>query len=138
MGGRWFEKYNVSSWLDIPCGDCNWQGLVAGVSTPTASGRNVQYYGYDIAPTAVAKAQEKNREWTNMRFGVADMTSAIPMTADFMTMRDVLQHLPLGAALQALSKAKAAGIKWLAVSTYPTRRNMNIMPGKFYCNNVQE
>jgi hypothetical protein len=40
-----FKEYGIKDWIDSPCGDCNWQGLVDGID-------DVAYLGLDIVPGA--------------------------------------------------------------------------------------
>jgi hypothetical protein len=40
---RTFKEYSVKDWIDSPCGDCNWQGLIEGID-------GVAYLGLDIVP----------------------------------------------------------------------------------------
>lgn len=129
--GNWIEKYDIKVMLDIPCGDGNWQKRIPGIE-------NVQYFGFDISGTAVSRAQEKNSQMGNMKFAVLDVTSETPMKGDLVIMRDFLQHLPLEAGKSALKNAKAAGIRWVAVSTYPDSENVNVAgAGDMYWDNVQ-
>jgi len=124
----WMTKYNVKFLLDIPCGDGNWQGLIPGV----ASGA-VKYQGYDISPGAVASAESHNQANKNMQFGVLDLVNQVPTEhADLIMVKEVIQHLPLAMGLKMLQNAKAAGIKWLAVTSDPSYHNRDIQPGEWF------
>jgi len=126
--GDWIQERNVKFLLDIPCGDGNWQRLIPGVSNGS-----VQYYGYDISPGAVEAASKHNELLSNMHFGVLDLVSQVPTEkADMIIVKEVIQHLPLAMGLKMLQNAKAAGIKWLAVTSNPLYHNVDIKPGGWF------
>jgi len=127
--GSWINKYNVSVLLDIPCGDGNWQKLIPGID-------KVSYYGYDISPSAVQLAKDKNSDMANMHYGVLDLASSNPpLTADMIIVKEVIQHLPLEMGLKMLQHAKSAGIKWLVVTHCLPPRCVNkpIDAGSWFC-----
>ena len=107
--GEWIKFYNISSVMDVPCGDANWQRFIPGIS-------DISYRGFDISPHVVHRARQKNPDF--MKFGILDITSNIPPRADLVLMRDVIQHLPLKLGQQAIQNVLLSGAKWLAVSSY--------------------
>jgi len=124
--GSWIKKYDVSVFLDIPCGDGNWQKDIPGID-------KVSYYGYDISASAVDLAKTKNHDMANMHYGVLDMVSSDPpLKADMIMVKEVIQHLPLEMGLKMLQHAKHAGIKWLVVTHCPTCVNKEIEVGDWY------
>jgi SAM-dependent methyltransferase len=126
--GSWIKKYNVSTFLDIPCGDGNWQKLIPGID-------KVSYYGYDISPSAVQLAKAKNQDMANMHYGVLDLASSDPpFKADMIMVKEVIQHLPLQMGLKMLQHAKHAGIKWLVVTHClpPRCVNKDIKAGSWF------
>lgn len=130
--GEWIHKYNVSLFLDVPCGDGNWQGLIPGID-------NIAYRGYDIAELAVKRAQEKNAKHASMSFDTLDLTSAIPAEKpDMIMVRDVIQHLTLTQGTSMLLNAKRSGAKYLAVTSFASTKENKGAPqtGRFYFNNV--
>jgi len=123
--GQWLQKYNVTSFVDAPCGDANWQGAIPGL-------HNIHYKGYDIADEPLKIAREKNANHTLMSFQFMDLTSEVPQMADIIMTRDVIQHLPLQKGTQLLLNAKASGARFLAVTTFSDGDNLDITPGSFY------
>ncbi|KAK3089508.1 hypothetical protein FSP39_004160 [Pinctada imbricata] len=127
--GKWIKEYNISSIVDIPCGDANWQRFVPGMDS-------VRYKGFDISTYVVDRARAKNPV-KNMAFGLMDITSQIPPKADLIILRDFIQHLPLKLGKRALDNARISGAKWIGVSSYPLSSNRDIKIGDYYANNVQ-
>lgn len=129
--GNWITKYKVGLFMDVPCGDANWQGAIPGMDS-------IKYQGYDIAKHAVEAAQSKNQQHTNMKFGQFDLCSGVPPgKPDLFMMRDVIQHLPLKNGREMLVNAKRSGAKWLVVSSYTGYgSNKDISPGAFYENDI--
>ena len=127
--GNWIDKYNITSIVDIPCGDCNWQHLIPGIE-------NVGYRGYDVSKYTIVKAKMKNPTW---KFECLDLTTSIPPRADLVILRDFLQHLPLKNGKQALVNVVKSNSIWLGISTYPSSRvNINIEVGNYFKNNVRK
>lgn len=128
--GNWIQKYNVKVFVDVPCGDANWQAHIPGLD-------RVKYKGYDIADKPLRNARTKNADQPSMSFGQMDMTSEVPPEkADIILVRDVIQHLPLGKGRQMLLNAKRSGARYLAVSTYSDGNNTDIPAGAFYRDDV--
>jgi SAM-dependent methyltransferase len=126
--GSWMQNHSVNLLLDIPCGDGNWQGLIPGIQNGS-----VQYYGYDISPGAVSAASKHNKGNIRMHFGVLDLVNQVPPEkADMIMVKEVIQHLPLAMGLKMLKNAKAAGVKWLAVTSNPLYNNTNVEPGEWF------
>lgn len=68
-----------------------------------------------------------------MHFGVLDLVNQVPTeVADMIMVKEVIQHLPLEMGLKMLKNAKAAGIKWLAVTSNPLYHNVNVEPGSWF------
>lgn len=124
--GQWIKKYQVHTLLDIPCGDGNWQRLIPGLNDAD----NIQYYGFNISTSATQAAKVKNADMPNMQFGVFDLVNNIPMKGDMIIIKHLIQHLTLDQGLKVVENAKAAGIKWLAVTSDPKYNNTGCMdPG---------
>eukprot|EP00747_Dinoflagellata_sp_TGD_P138882 gnl/TRDRNA2_/TRDRNA2_175841_c2_seq2.p1 gnl/TRDRNA2_/TRDRNA2_175841_c2~~gnl/TRDRNA2_/TRDRNA2_175841_c2_seq2.p1 ORF type:complete len:251 (-),score=30.14 gnl/TRDRNA2_/TRDRNA2_175841_c2_seq2:39-791(-) len=135
--GKWIKQYNIKSFLDIPCGDANWQREIPGI-------HDIVYKGYDIAETAVKIARQKNSMYPNMTFGVLNLLTTVPSgKPDLFLMRDVLMHLPLDMGRTMLVNAKRSQARYLAVTTFNgAAKNVNISFGAhrniFYHNNVHK
>eukprot|EP00747_Dinoflagellata_sp_TGD_P138883 gnl/TRDRNA2_/TRDRNA2_175841_c2_seq20.p1 gnl/TRDRNA2_/TRDRNA2_175841_c2~~gnl/TRDRNA2_/TRDRNA2_175841_c2_seq20.p1 ORF type:complete len:254 (-),score=31.03 gnl/TRDRNA2_/TRDRNA2_175841_c2_seq20:343-1104(-) len=135
--GKWIKQYNIKSFLDIPCGDANWQREIPGI-------HDIVYKGYDIAETAVKIARRKNKKYPNMTFGVMNLIDSVPPEKpDLFLMKDVLMHLPLDAGRRMLVNAKRSGARYIAVTTFnraASNRNITFGPHRnnFYTNNVHK
>lgn len=130
--GDWIKKYSVKLFMDIPCGDANWQGRIPGIDSIT-------YKGFDIAEKPVELARKKNAHHPHMSFDNLDLTSHVPQDKpDILLVRDVIQHLPLEEGTAMLKNAKASGARYLAVSTWEDGHghNVAIAPGSFYRDDV--
>jgi SAM-dependent methyltransferase len=118
----------VTSLLDIPCGDFFWMKQVdlAGI----------QYTGADIVPELV----EKNRQYEtrNIRFQVLDLlTSGLPQ-ADLVLSRDCFIHLSHADVFRALNNLLRSGSEYLLTTTFPEhRRNRDICTGQFRILNLE-
>ena len=103
-----FQKYNVTSLLDAPCGDWNW---MRHVDLPPT------YIGVDIVEALVVKNQESyTREGVTFRQANL-IKDPLPKT-DMIFSRDCFIHLSFEDIFKALHNFKRSGIKYLLVSTY--------------------
>ena len=55
---NWFIIFDIDDFVDVPCGDGNWQGAIPGIGRDPKVRwhkdlRWVRYRGFDISPTAV-------------------------------------------------------------------------------------
>jgi hypothetical protein len=131
----WLAKYGVKDFIDVPCGDGNWQGAIPGIA-PDPILPSVRYQGFDIAPFAVEKAKAKNAANHNMSFGVLDLSAGVPPRGDAIMIRDAIQHVPLAMGMAMLVNAKASGTRYLIVATYDNGGNREVSIGSYYTNNV--
>jgi SAM-dependent methyltransferase len=114
------RKYEVSSILDLPCGDFNWMQEL--------DLRGVDYLGADIVPELI----DENRarfESPSVRFEVLDLTSDALPSADLLICRDCLVHLSYDMISKALDQVRESGCTWLLTTTYPGRENEDIVTG---------
>lgn len=82
---RLFEKFEIRSMLDAPCGDYNWMRLVERPK--------VQYIGGDIVAELV---EDNNARYANdnTRFILCDILKDELPVVDLWMCRDVLFHFP--------------------------------------------
>lgn len=117
-----FRRLDVSSVLDVPCGDFHW------MSRLDLSG--VSYVGGDIVPDLV----ESNRQRfpSPLEFRVIDVTADPLPNVDLILCRDLLIHLGTRDAARALSNILKSGSRLLLASHYFDRtENLDIPSGDF-------
>ncbi|KAJ1554274.1 hypothetical protein HK096_004307 [Nowakowskiella sp. JEL0078] len=134
-----WQIFGTTSFLDSPCGDCNWQPSIPGFE-------RIKYTGVDIVSSEILQNAQKYISKPNMRFINLDLVahgSMIPKDQFEMVMcRDAIQHLPLEDGLQIYKSLEATGAKILITNVHlpinhpdVVSHNFNIRPGDFYANN---
>ena len=111
-----FEKYEIQSILDVPCGDFNWMGEVLREND------HIQYLGGDIVEELVIKNQ-KEFSSEKISFKVIDITKDPLPESDLMIVRDCLFHLSYEDIFSFTSNLKKSNIKFLLTSTYIVDNN---------------
>lgn len=115
-------KYEITSFLDVPCGDAYWigQALPAGIT----------YTGGDIVPALIEKARKEKGDLGT--FDVIDLVTDDLPRADLIMVRDCFIHLPHAKVKQAIANVKRSGARYLLTTTYPGRAaNIDIEIGGF-------
>jgi len=114
------EDIGITSFLDAPCGDCNW---IAELDW-----RKVSYTGVDV----VAELIQGNRfrlEGKNMRFIAGDLCEATLPKADLVFCRDCWVHLPFRQIQACLESFRRSGALYLMATTFPaTKLNRELEP----------
>ncbi|KAJ3119492.1 hypothetical protein HK098_005393 [Nowakowskiella sp. JEL0407] len=134
-----FKIFKPKSFLDSPCGDCNWQPSITGIE-------NVLYTGVDIVPNVVLQNAKKYIGNKNMRFVnldlVTDLKSLPKNQFDIALCRDAIQHLPLEDGMEIYKGFQEIGIKILVTNivipsdnSLNPGQNINVVPGSVYANN---
>lgn len=121
-----FNKFDIKSILDIPCGDFNWMKSVDLSST--------SYIGADIVNPLI----EQNRiKYPNIDFRVLDLTKDDLPKVDLVFVRDCLGHLSNENVLKAIDNIKKSGSKYLLATSF-TKWNFNpdIQDGGWKCINL--
>lgn len=140
------NDYQITSILDIPCGDTNWQFQSFEMDSLEV------YVGADIAPEIIALNKRKFFFHSNKVFALWDFTECeIPhykfldnrkiiaesyRSFDLIHVRDVLQHLPLKKGMRAINNIFKSGAKFLLATTFPKGVNQEIKEGDFFRNNL--
>jgi hypothetical protein len=137
------QKYNISTMIDMPCGDVNW------IFDSRATDSLQLYLGLDIAEKVIAMNQIRFAHHSNKMFrhwdGVSCPLPKYQLSHDSTTSlapfelvhsRDVVQHLPLAAGLQFFCTIFQSGAKVLVTTTFIGLTNRNIDIGRFYLNNL--
>jgi SAM-dependent methyltransferase len=109
-----FKKFEIKSFLDIPCGDFNW---VQHINMD-----NVNYIGADI----VDKMIESNKNsFPNIDFRVLDLTESELPKVDLIFVRDLLGHFNYQNVNKALQNIIKSGSKYLLTTSF-TRWHYNV------------
>jgi len=118
-----WHKFEIESFLDVPCGDYNWMKEV--------NKENIIYIGGDI----VSEMVEQNRARygkRNIFFETLDITKDILPKVDMIFCRECLHHLSYESIFKAVRNFKKSGSKFLLVTTSPlTLSNWDIVNGDF-------
>lgn len=124
------QKYQVTSLLDLPCGDFNWMRHVDLGS--------VRYTGADIVSPLIAANREQYGTADRV-FLEVDLTSDPLPAVDLMLCRDCLIHLSFRDINKFLRNLHDSGILYLLTNTYPEREtNTDILTGQFRPVNLEK
>lgn len=118
-----FEKYQISSIHDLPCGDFLWMSKV--------NLEGIDYLGSDIVPDLI---ETNNRDFASdsIMFNNLDLTSDSLPQVDLLFIRDCLVHLSYADTQKALSNIIVSGNKYLLTTSFVDRkRNYNIATGEW-------
>ncbi len=124
------KRLEVSSLLDIPCGDFNWMQKVEL--------SNINYIGADIVEELVLENRLKFGESEWRKFEVINLIADPLPKADMILVRDCLVHLSYSDIQKALNNIKSSGAKYLLLTTftdYPI--NFDIVTGAWRPLNFQ-
>ena len=125
---RLFDKYEIQSMLDAPCGDYNWMRLVERPK--------VQYIGGEIVPELV---EDNNACYANdnTRFILCDILKDELPAVDLWMCRDVLFHFPYDDTFRTLRNLLRSNITYLLTTDHPEQEeNYDIRIGTFRPMNV--
>lgn len=117
------QKYKISSFLDVPCGDFNWMREIDFGSTI--------YIGGDIVPDIIEN--NNNQYSSDMRiFNVIDiMLDPLP-SVDIIFVRDCFIHFSTDFVMQSIVNISRSSIKYLCVThdldkgRYPDGKNIEL------------
>jgi SAM-dependent methyltransferase len=123
-----FRDFEVSSLLDIPCGDFYWMKHVnlAGID----------YTGADIVADLIQ--QNRRHETGSVHFCQVNLVEDELPKADLVFCRDCLVHLSFKDALAALHNVCGSGARYLLTTTFPhCERNRDIATGQWRMINLE-
>jgi hypothetical protein len=121
-----FKKYEITSVLDIPCGDFNWMKEV--------DLSEINYLGADIVEELI---QSNNTKYPNKSFTVLNLIEDELPKADLVFVRDCLGHLSNENVLKALENIKRSGSKYLLATSFTKwSQNPDIIDGGWKCINL--
>lgn len=121
-----FEKFNITSVFDAPCGDFNWMKKVIVPS-------DTKYIGGDIVKELI---DINNRDYSNKKieFVHFDITKNSFPNADIWICRDCFIHLSYQSILQSLKNFCESNISYLLTTTHVNHgrfNNKDIISGGF-------
>jgi SAM-dependent methyltransferase len=124
-----WQKFEIKTFLDVPCGDYNWMKEV--------DKQNIVYIGGDIVCELIEQNNLKYQD-KNISFKVIDITKDILPTVDMIFCKDCLQHLSDENTFKALRNFKKSGSKYLLTTSYPlTLSNWDIIDGHYRALNLR-
>ena len=123
-----FEKYEIGSMLDAPCGDFNWMQSVT-------QNNSIKYIGGDIVKPMIEKNQAKYGDKDTL-FVHMDLTKSSLPKVDLLFCRDCLFHLSYQDIAKVLENLLSSQIPYLMTTSHaaphgPRINNSNIMTGGF-------
>jgi hypothetical protein len=104
-----FNKMNIKTILDAPCGDWNWMKDV--------SLEGIKYSGADIVEEVISKNNDKYSS-QNVDFFLMDIIQDEIKTYDLIVMRDVLVHLSNEDIFSVLRNVKNSKSKFLLTTHF--------------------
>lgn len=112
--GQLLSELNVTSVLDVPCGDGSWQHLIPGV-------RNVTYVGADINLNALEQAKHRHENIeSGMDFMLFDAVHfPLKRAFDLVLYRDTVEQQRVQDSLTAVLNFKMSGSRYLAATYWP-------------------
>ncbi len=124
-----FREFNISTMLDIPCGDFHWMKNVDLI--------NIDYTGADIVHDLV----EKNTELygrDGLRFQQMNLTKDKLPKVDLVFCRDCLVHLSFQDIFQALNNLCNSQSQYFLTTTFTKRTdNRDIITGRWSALNLE-
>lgn len=123
-----FDKFNINTVLDAPCGDFNWMKHVV-------ENYDITYLGCDIVPEIVRDNQKYVTD--KIQFSELDITCDKLPDADLMICRDCLFHFSEEYIWKFLNNFAQSNIKYLLTSSHiNSTQNKNIKVGDFFTLNL--
>jgi 2-polyprenyl-3-methyl-5-hydroxy-6-metoxy-1,4-benzoquinol methylase len=123
--------FNITSILDIPCGDFNWMQKV--------SLENIDYLGADIVEELINEMKIKYEQTEKLQFKVLNLISDPLPKRDLIIVRDCLVHLSNVDIKNAIENLKSSGSTYLLTTTFINhKRNHDIVTGNWRAINLQE
>lgn len=123
------KQLDISSMLDIPCGDFFW---MKELELPLQ-----QYIGADIVASLVQQNAQQYGNETISFLQLDLLQDSLPKT-DAILCRDCLVHLCFEDIMQAIRNIKASGCAYLLTTNFPELgNNKDIVTGKYRSLNMQ-
>jgi SAM-dependent methyltransferase len=123
-----FKKYNVHSFLDLPCGDFHW------MKKTNLDG--VDYTGADIVKDMIVENQARYAS-PKINFKVINLLTDQLPDVDMIMCRDCFIHLSTENIIKGLENIKQSKIKYLLTTSYVDRtQNSDILTGQWRALNL--
>lgn len=106
---RIISEYDVTSLLDIPCGDLHW---ISQITLP----QGTTYIGADIVPQLIAANREK---YPHIDTRVLDIVTDSLPKSDLVLVRDLFGHLTNQEVTSAIENIRRSGSRLLLTTTFP-------------------
>lgn len=100
-----FDKWNIKSVLDLPCGDFNWMRLVDMSLLDS-------YIGADIVDDLIVNCNKKYKN-EKISFQVLDIMEDKLPKVDLIIVKDLFIHFSINDIHKSLKNLKASGSKYL-------------------------
>jgi len=118
-----FKKYQITTVLDLPCGDFNWMQNV--------DLSNTQYLGADIVERIISHNKEKYENDT-IKFEIMDIITSKLGKHDLVLVRDCLVHFSYLNIVKTIKNLKNSGSKYLLTTSFPgIDKNKDIVSGQW-------
>lgn len=129
-----FKTYNITSILDVGCGDFNWMQHVIP--------QDITYIGMDVVKSVI-DTNNKRYKAENISFVHGDCCSDPLPKVDLIICRDVLAHLSYAYAEQMIENIMKSGSQYVLFTSYSGwgRVNRNLSErqvGGNYCINMRK
>ncbi len=114
------NELEITSILDIPCGDFNWMR--------NFEFENINYIGADIVDDLIKNNKEKYGK--RFEFKVLNLIENELPKVDLIFTRDCFVHLSESDIFKSIQNIKKSGSKYLLTTTFPTcKQNRDIVTG---------
>lgn len=113
-----FNKFNIKSVVDAPCGDWNWMRFVDLT--------NISYMGYDILED-ILEENIKKYSSDNVKFEFKDIVNEDIIKSDLIICRDFMFHISNEKGISLLDNFKKSGAKYVLLTNFKkTEFNQNL------------
>jgi hypothetical protein len=109
------KKFNITVFLDIPCGDFNWLNRLEW--------KNTNYIGGDIVKEIIDQNQKQYWNFKNLHFKHINILNDPLPEADLLFCRDCLVHFSYYDIDVAMRNIKQSNIKYFMTTTFNDEAN---------------
>lgn len=105
---------NISSIIDIPCGDWQWMSMF--------DLSEINYMGYDVVEELIISNTKKHKS-ENINFGVKNLINDSLPKADLVIVRDMLNHLDESDIFKCINNLQNSEIRYIGITNFPKISN---------------